>query len=268
MTAGIYCFFIMDVQEPPPALFLRNPDAYLRQLQNASAIVLFMFLRHVGIPAIQWQRAARDGEGKKNETLHAHMLHCCRCWGNKPNCALTSLIALISYYCTLPKIASLVHAFSSVSLLGRVGMAMDRLLEYINMLQQKRMNAFQGFDSAWHNTDLLQPMLHVDHAYQEAKAGRDPTQPVVTNSMIFQIREVQDFILETCGTDLTVPDPLNRFWYTGNATPLDTGDYRFKKPWVWRTRVAQGHSTGAGRAHAQSSEDYVRDQFDGHMFNI
>jgi hypothetical protein len=256
----------MDVTDPPPELFLRNPNAYLQQLNSATAIVLFWFLREVGIPSLQWQRAARDGEGAKCETLHAHMFHVCRAWANKPNCTLTSLLALISYFCTHPKIRDVVQAFSAVSLLGKVGMWSDRLLEYINLLQQKRMNAFTGFDTALHNTPLLQPMLHVDHAYQDAMRGHPPSEHPVTNSMIFQTREVQDLCLVKCGSDLTVPDALNHCWYTGNAVPLDQGDYRYRRPWVYRARVAQGASAGAGHASAESAESYVRGAFEYHMF--
>jgi hypothetical protein len=272
VTCGIYCFLVTDVTDPPPELFLRNPTAYRRQVRSASATVLLFFLQHVGIPTLQWQKAAREGNGATNEVLHAHMFHACRCWAFKPNCTLTSLLALISYFCTHAKIAAVVHAYSSVSLLGRIGMAVDRLLEYINLLQQRRMNAYSGFDTALHNTHLLQAMLHVDHAYQEATNGHPPSESPVTNSMIFQIREVQDLCLRLCGSNLTIPDPRNHFWYTGNPVPLEAGDYRFRKPWLWRDRVAQGTSTGAGRSSnrpgdAQTAEAYVRDAFANHMFN-
>ena len=84
--------------------------------------------------------------------------------------------------------------------------------------------------------------------------------------MIFQIREVQDLCSVKCGSDLTVPDALNHCWYTGNAVPLDQGDYRYRRPWVYRARVAQGASAGAGRASAESAESYVRGAFEHHMF--
>lgn len=230
--------------------------------------MLLEFLRHVGIPTLQWQKAARDGNGQTNETLHAHMFHACRAWAFKPNCTFTSLLALVSYFCTHDKISAVVHAFSSVSLLGRMGMAIDRLLEYFNLLQQKRMNAFAGFDTGLHSTELILPMLHVDHAYMSAMTGIPPGEHAVTNSMIFQIRAVQDLCLQFCGSDLTKQDSLNRFWYTGNAVPLEGGDYRFRKPWLYRTRVEAGISAGAGRDTAQTAERYVRDAFAHHMFRM
>ena len=267
MTCGIYSYFLNDVTDPPPELFLRNPNAYVRQLQSATGIVLFWFLRMVGIPVLQWQKAARDGDGQKHEVLHAHMFHACRCWGNKPNCTFTSILALVSYFCTQPKIRDVVHAFSSISLLGRVGMAIDRVLEYVNMLQQKRMVAHVAFDKALHNTDLLQPMLHVDHAYREAMRQESPGELPVTTSMIFQARAVQDHCLHLAGSDLTIPDPLIHTWYSGNSVPLDAGDYRFRKPWLWLRRVAEGVSVGAGRARAESAAAYVRNAFLHHMFH-
>ena len=266
LVCGIYCFILQDVTDPPPALFLSNPQAYLHQVHSASGIVLFWFLRVAGIPALQWQKDGRDGAGEMCGVLHALMLHACRCWGNKPNCVLTSLLALMSYFCTHSKISAVVLAFSSVSLLGHVGMHIDRLLEYINLLQQKRMSTFQGFDNNLHHTELLQPMIHVDHAYQEARKGHTPTETPITNSMIFQTRAVQDLCVRLCGTDLTVRDPLNRFWYTGNAVRLEGGDYRWRKPWEWLRRVAAGLSAGCGRARAETAEAYVRNVFANHMF--
>ena len=64
--------------------------------------------------------ACREKRGQTTVALNAHalMFHACRCWGNKPNCTLTSIIALISYLCTHPKIREVVHAFSAISLLS------------------------------------------------------------------------------------------------------------------------------------------------------
>ena len=74
-------------------------------------------------------------------------------------------------------------------------MAIDRLLEYVNLLQQKRMNAFIGFDTALHHTPLLRAMLHADHAYEEAVHGAAKTDDPMTKSMIFQARLLQDMFL-------------------------------------------------------------------------
>ena len=183
ITVAIYATIVQDVTNPPPQLFLTSPDAYLARVNSGGAVVLLQFLRHVGIPALQWQRAARSGEGRKLVKLMAIALHSFRCFQYKIGCAQISMLALISYLCVHDKLAAVVFAYSgacqpcpllppiapahpgkacarprlclaAVSLLGRVGrcMAIDRLLEYVNLLQQKRMNAFIGFDTALHHT--------------------------------------------------------------------------------------------------------------------
>ena len=78
-------------------------------------------------------------------------------------------------------------------------MAIDRLLEYVNLLQQKRMNAFIGFDTALHHTPLLRAMLHADHAYEEAVHGAAKTDDPMTKSMIFQARLLQVKIVRNHG---------------------------------------------------------------------
>ena len=203
------------------------------------------------------------------------------------------LVGLVSLLSTHPKIQQVVRAYSSVSLLGRPGrnMYVDRLLEYVNLLQQKRMNAFTGFDSALHHTPLLRAMLHVDHAYCEAAHGAAPTDAPMTHSMLFQARILQDMFLRELGRDLTVDCNNNPFWpgcmcmrlhcrvknahglpipptrvphafrWTGRAQDMYNGDFRFKRPWEWWGRVAQGLSGGVGAqgiAPREEWEAYVR----------
>lgn len=155
-------------------------------------------------------------------------------------------IGLASLLCTHPKVAAVVKAYSSISLLGRTGrnMYIDRLLEYVNLLQQQRMNAFVGFDTALHHTPLLRAMLHVDHAYCEAAHGAAPTEQPLTNSMLNQARLLQDLFLKELGRDLTVPNEHNAFWWTGVKQNMYDGEFRFKMPWVWAERVWDGLSKG------------------------
>ena len=119
-------------------------------------------------------------------------------------------------------------------------MRIDRLQEYVNMLQQKRMQSFVGFDHALHTTELLLPMLHVNHAYQQALRNHPLNELPFTNRMIYQTRAVQDLCLQRAGNDLTVRDDLNHVWYSGNHVSLDGGDYRFRKPSVFYSRVSVG----------------------------
>jgi hypothetical protein len=263
ITVAVYATVVQDVAEPPPQLFLTNPDAYMARVNCGGGIVLLQFVRHVGIPALQWQRAARAGEGRKLVQLMAISLYAFRTFQFKVGCSQISMLALVSYLCVPDKLAAVVFAYSAVSLLGRVGrcMAIDRLLEYVNLLQQRRMNAFIGFDTALHHTPLLRAMLHVDHAYEEAVHGAAKTDDPMTVSMIYQARLLQDLFLSKLGSDWTRADNTNPFWYTGNAVPMGGGDFRYRKPWEWVSRVAQGLSCGQGRAHSESWHAYATEFF-------
>jgi len=131
-------------------------------------------------------------------------------------------------------------------------MAIDRLLEHVNLLQQKRMNAYIGFDTALHHTPLLRAMLHADHAYEEAVHGAAKTDDPMTVSMIFQARLLQDMFLAKLGRDWTLVDDTNPFWFSGTPTPMSQGDFRYRKPWEWVRRVAEGLSRGHDRVHSES----------------
>ena len=79
------------------------------------------------------------------------------------------------------------HAFSKLLttlLQGREGGSTKCGLDhdYVNLLQQKRMNAYIGFDTALHHTPLLRAMLHADHAFEEAVHGASKTDDPMTVS--------------------------------------------------------------------------------------
>ena len=114
ITVAIYATIVQDVTDPPPQLFLTNPDAYLARVNSGGAVVLLQFLRHVGIPSLQWQRAARSGEGHKLVKLMAIALHSFRCFQYKVGCAQISMLALVSYLCVHDKLAAVVFAYSGV----------------------------------------------------------------------------------------------------------------------------------------------------------
>ena len=137
-------------------------------------------------------------------------------------------------------------------------MAIDRLLEYVNLLQQKRMNAFIGFDTALHHTPLLRAMLHADHAYEEAVHGAAKTDDPMTKSMIFQARLLQDMFLAKLGGDWTRVDDTNPFWYTGTATPMSQGDFRYRTPWEWVHRPRGARAEPWSRPRAQRELACVR----------
>ena len=186
VSAAIVMYLVLDVRYPSPDLFLTSPDQYIARVRHAGGIVLLMFLKYGGSPTLWWQRAARAAQSNRAIELHAYAFHINRAGAFKPNCVHVSLIFMLSIIATHPKIAAVVRAFLSISLLGGIGRSQwcDRLLEYVNFLQQKRMDAFSGFDSALHNTELLPAMLHVDHAYEEAVHGCSATEEPMTKSML------------------------------------------------------------------------------------
>jgi len=68
---------------------------------------------------------------------------------------------------------------------------------------------------------------------------------------------------EALGTDLMAHEPGNKLWHTGNAVPLDGGDYRERKPWhFFYLLVQEGYVAGAGRdARSNKKWNLVVEQF-------
>ena len=255
VTIAIVCFLLQDVQYPPPALLLRDLDLYMSNVNSASAIVLLRYLRHGGFPTLQWQRAAREGNGTKVKKLFAYSFHVCRSVAHKPVCVQILLIGLLGYCCAHPELQAMLHATVSLSLLGRLGsnMYLDRLLEYINKIQQgaQRSANAASFGRALDLTSLLRCILHVRHAFQATELGGAESDDPVTPSMLTQARLLQNHILLVIGNDLTKHNPDNYFWHTGHAVPLDRGDYRGRQPWILIERVQNARSAGKGRARQE-----------------
>ena len=255
VTIAVVSFLLQDVQYPPPSLLLRDLDLYEEKVNSASAIVLLRYLRHGGFPTLQWQRAAREGNGAKVKKLFAYSFHVCRSVAHKPVCVQILLIGLLGYCCAHPELQTMLHATVSLSLLGRIGsnMYMDRLLEYINKIQQgsQRSANAASFGRALDLTSLLRAMLHVRHTFQATELGGADSDDPITPSMLVQARLLQDYFLATLGNDLTKHDANNHFWHTGHAVPLGSGDYRTRQPWIWIERVQAGRSAGKKRARCE-----------------
>ena len=101
----------------------------------------------------------------------------------------------------------------------------DRIMEYINLLQQgsKRSANAASFGRALDLTTLLRVILHVRHAFQASETGAAPSDDPVTPNMLRMARLLQDELVRIIGRDLTVHNPNNYMWHTGNAVPLHTG---------------------------------------------
>ena len=75
-----------------------------------------------------------------------------------------------------------------------------------------------------------------------------------------------------CGTDLTVYDPINKFWHTGFPTNAEVGDVETKQPQKYMWRVTAGTSGGKGppgkdhRRKAQPYRRYAEHFQQSHMF--
>lgn len=270
ITMAIVCYLMQDVVAPRPSLLLRSPELYLQQVESATGIVLVRYLQHAGFPILQWQRAAREGDGLKLKKLFAYSHHLFRSVSHKPVCAQISLIALLSFCCALPALQTVLLVTVSLSLLGRHGgnMYIDRVLEYINKIQQgtKRSAHAASFGRALDMTTLLRAMLHVRHAFQAAETGKVESDDGITQSMLVMVRMLQDEFVTVLGRDLTIWDPNIKTWHTGNPVPLDTGDYRMRRPWEAWVRVATGRSAGKWRSRNETWIAYATRFVEEHFF--
>ena len=78
-SIGIFLFLIKDVTNPSPRLLLANPREYLARVKrNAGAAQLMMFLLHVGIPVLSWQRMVRGADTAKIPKIRAYAWHLVR----------------------------------------------------------------------------------------------------------------------------------------------------------------------------------------------
>ena len=258
--------------QPPPALLLRDFDLYLAQVNMGGGIVLLKYLQFGGFPIRMWQYAARTGDGRITKKLFAYSFHICRSVVHKPVCVQILLLGLLGFECALPALQDVLLATTSLSLLGRAGsnIFVDRLLEYINNIQQgaKRSAHAASFGRAIDMTTLLRAIMHVRHVFQATEHGESESDDPISNSMLIQARLVQDYLLEKLGRDLTVHNPNNPLWKTGNAVPLDGGDYRARTPWEWPSRVQDARSAGKHRAAHERWDDFALRFVTEHFFSF
>ena len=176
-------------------------------------------------------------------------------------------------------------------MLGNAGgnMYIDRYIECLNNLQQKRMNGFTGFETALHHTHLIKPMIHglyscvhtylhllpvpksllactVDHAFRNAKQHSHRGHDVFTKSMAFETRKLQDMFKRRLGTDVSNYDPSIPFWHTGNPVNMHGTDWRRLRPWEWIWRAASGQAPGRGRAEHHTWQKFVETFIENNLF--
>ena len=103
-TIGAIAFFLQDVQDPPPELFLRDLDAYIARTHTAGALVLLHFLKYVGYVVSAWQWGSRSGGGPIMRKLTCYSFYCFRSLAHKTASVHIALITLFGYCCTYPEI--------------------------------------------------------------------------------------------------------------------------------------------------------------------
>ena len=147
-SAGILCFLLLSVQNPPPSLFISDPQLYFSMVNHEGGIVILQYLLHGGSPILRYQRAIRKGVGSICKQMMAYSLHAHRSLAFKTKSVLINMTCLMGMCCAHPKIQQVLEASGSLSLFGDFLMAFDRYIEYINNLQLKRATAFRGYGLA------------------------------------------------------------------------------------------------------------------------
>lgn len=94
----------------------------------------------------------------------------------------------------------------------------------------------------------------------------DPVRPSLLNGAA----RLRTKFKQLLGTDLTVADPLNRFWHTGVPTNAEVGDQETKRFDRFMWRVSAGTSSGkgppsGGRRKAESHERFIERWLKKHM---
>ena len=265
-TAGILAYLTLDVVHPPPSLLVRDPKAYAALVRNAGGIVLCQYLERVGSPILSFQRATRTSKGEEITGCLAFAFHCHRCFATKFKSVYICMIALLGLKCAHPKIVKVLEACSCLSFLGRTFVGFDRFLEFVNDMQLKRGTAFRAFDTQLHFSHYLKPLVHVDQAWKEANGAGAGLDDGVPSFLHNDIAEMRRMLRLTLGTDLMTYAPGNSLWHTGNAVPLDGGDYRERMPWRYFDEVQAGNSRGAGRANPMDWSSFVDDFLANHWW--
>ena len=247
-TAATLLFILCFVRSPPPELFMADPKFYFTQVQNESGIVLLHYLLYGGNPILRYQRAVRTNQGRICKQMMAYSFHVQRSIAFKTKSVLINITCLLGMCCTHPKIQQVLENTGSLSLFGDFLMAFDRLIEYVNLLQQKRNTAFRGYDSQLHFTKYIKALVHVDAAWKEADGPGHKLDDGIPTFLYNDIFEIYKQLCNTIGPDLVTRTVGNQLWHTGNPVPLDGGDYRERKPWTWIWEVCFGRAVGKGRA--------------------
>lgn len=267
LTIGTYTYFTSDVQNPPSHLFLSDPLLYHMAIEHAGGKVAFSYLRDVGNPTLHWLLAGREGSGDRLEKLYPMSFHMFRSLTHKKNCVFITLLALFSTTAVDPELAGIVKQLASSSLSGESLMFGDRLLEYLNLMQDQRDGKFAAFDRSMHYTDELMALLHVAQVWDASeRGGESPLNDPVTQAMLNGAAVVRNNLRAKLGTDLTIYSNTNPFWHTGNPVQVDPTHLRTHDPAQFIDRVAIGAVAGKYRKRKEDWNSYTKRVIREQMF--
>lgn len=255
-TAAILAYIQLDVVRPSPDLFLSDFDMYMGLVNHDGGTTMLQYLYNAGGPILRYKRSIRARRGSVLKHLVAYSIHTQRSLAHKSKSVLINLTCLAGLCCAHPKLQVVLENTFVVSLFGHVYTPFDHLLEMVNHMQVKRSTAFRGYDAQLHFTKYIKPLLHVDTAWKMADGGIDGTDDGIPSYLYNDIAELRRKLRANCGTDLTIQSG-NSLWFTGNAVPLNGGDYRERMPWIWLWEVAFGRSAGKMRADPMHWRTYV-----------
>jgi len=258
---GTLSYFLLDVTNPPPSLLLDDHETYLSRLKSAGAIAAFQSMKLVGCPASHYQLAGRMGDGDRVMELHGLSFHACRAWAYKPVEVRVLLNAFLSTEATHPSVSRFVKDTAFFNWLGRKGsyMYVDRAVETVHKVQGERTGKFVTFDSAFQFTEHMPTMLHVLHALDVADNGESSAHDPLRQSTINAADAVRKDLKQQLGTDLTIVDDKSPLYGSADSNPTVVGTtaVRSHRPWEFLWRVAEGQSTGEGRAKPARWDKYV-----------
>jgi hypothetical protein len=175
------------------------------------------------------------------------------------------LLSLLSTEATHPKIAEIVRATNSLPLSDKPGSAMfaDRVVEYLNWLQDQRRGTYASFDHALEFTEAMVGMMHVAYTASGEKQFSDP----LTQADLNAAKVVRESLKLRMGTDLTVASPSNAAFHTGGGGDmLKSTAVASQRPWDFIERVALGRSAGPGRVKPEHWSVYTARQLSNPSF--
>jgi hypothetical protein len=180
----------------------------------------------------------------------------CRAWAHKPVEARVLLLSLLSTEATHPKVAEIIRATNSLPLSDLPGSAMfaDRVVEYLNWLQDQRRGTYSAFDRALEFTEAMAGMMHVAYNADGQKKFSDP----LTQADINAAKVVRESLKLRLGTDLTIASTTNGCFHNGGGGNMfQSTATASQRPWDFIERVALGQSAGPGRARPEHWNRYV-----------